>query len=116
MMVALLVVLFALFLFLGTASLYISVMRLRDMKAAGVLSQLHWSVTATGYALLYIGLIFDFLLNIFVMSFVFLEPPHEALVTARVRRHKFNSTGWRQIVALWFCANFLTPFDGNHCG
>jgi uncharacterized membrane protein YhaH (DUF805 family) len=102
-------------LFLLTAVFYIAVMKLRDVRDSGELAKLHWSVTVTAYTLLWIGLVLDMLLNWVVMTLVFVELPQEVLTTQRVRRHKFHSTGWRQKVALFFCRNYLTPFDANHC-
>ena len=102
-------------LFLLTAVFYIAVMSLKRLRDSGELAKLHWSVTATAYTLLAIGLVLDALLNWIVMTAVFLELPHEYLTTARVRRHKFTSIGWRNRIALWFCKNYLTPFDKCHC-
>ena len=123
-----------LLLFLGTFGLFIAIMRLRDMRDSGELAKLHWSVTWAAYALLNIGLVFDMLLNLVPMSVLFFELPHirfalrfwywlpyphptelELLVTGRVRRHKKHSTGWRNTQALWWCRNWLTPFDRKHC-
>lgn len=108
--------LLALVLFLLTAAFYISIMKLRDLRDSGVLATLHWSVTLTGRALLLIGLLLDVALNLLVMTLVFLELPRELLVTARVKRHKWNGDGWRKRLASWMCANYLTPFDARHCG
>lgn len=121
-------------LFLGTFALYIAVMVLRDMRESGELAELHWSVTWAAYSLLGIGLVFDMLLNIGPFTAIFWELPRvrfalrfwrwipyphptelELLVTGRVRRHKFHSVGWRSRLALWFCRNWLTPFDTRHC-
>ena len=104
-----------LLLFLGTLTLYISVMVLRDMRDSGELAKLHWSLTWAAYSLLGVGLMFDMLLNIGPMSIAFLELPKELLLTGRIRRHKFNSAGWRHKQALWWCKNWLTPFDRKHC-
>ena len=114
-MIWLLVPIVMLGLFLGTFALYISVMVLRDMRESGELAKLHWSVTWAAYSLLGIGLVFDLLLNLGPMSVVFWELPREPLFTGRVRRHKFHSTGWRNTQALWWCRNWLTPWDSRHC-
>jgi hypothetical protein len=105
----------SIYLFLGTATLFISVMKLRDMRNTGELAKLNWSATWVAYALLYIGLVFDMLLNMVVMTVVFLELPQELLTTSRMRRQKFFGSGWRQALAIWFCTNYLKPFDPNHC-
>lgn len=109
-------ILFALALFLLTAAFYIAIMKLRDLRDSGALATLHWSVTLTGRMLLLIGLLLDVALNLLVMTIVFLEIPRELLVTARVKRHKWNGNGWRKRLACWMCANYLTPFDARHCG
>jgi len=61
------------------------------------------------------GYLLDILVNVFVMTFVMFELPKEFTVTARLKRHKNQSTGWRLSVAKWF-EPLLDPFDpsGDH--
>lgn len=68
-----------------------------------------------GYPILLTGYALDFIANVFVMTFVFLELPREWLVTARISRHIKESDGWRNCVAIWFRDNLLDPFDPGHC-
>lgn len=102
-------------LFWLTAVFFTSVMHFKQVRDSGVLDTLNWTSRAVAYLTLYVGLVLDVLLNIFVMSVVFVELPKELLTTSRIRRHKFGSQGWRKRVALWFCRNYLTPFDSGHC-
>ncbi len=91
--------------------LYLAVMALKRARDAGQLSKL---ATAFGLPILYVGLILDALVNIFVMTVLLIELPCEWLVTTRLKRHN-RGTGWRQKFAAW-CEQFLDPFDpsGNH--
>ena len=104
------------FLFVGTFMLFLAVMKLRDARDLGTLRGLNWTVIWLAYSLLFVGLIMDVLLNWIVLTALFLEPPREVLSTMRVKRLKNTTTGWRQRLAAWLCANFLTPFDNHHCG
>jgi len=74
----------------------------------------------------FLGLLLDFLLNTFIGTIDFRELPKwkfpnflegETLFSGRVSRHKKESTGRKQIRAIWWCENFLDPFDfkGPHC-
>ena len=106
---------FSAFLFAGTFLLFLAVMKLRDARDLGTLRGLNWTVIWLAYSFLLVGLVMDALLNWIVLTVLFLEPPREALSTMRVKRLKNTTTGWRQRLAAWLCANFLTPFDNNHC-
>lgn len=70
-----------------------------------------------GYITLAIGLALDMAVNVFVLTFVFLELPHQLLVTQRLKYHVKNSTDWRYWTARWLCRHYLNPFDpsGDHC-
>lgn len=98
-----------------TAVFYVAVMHFKQVRDSGVLDTLNWTSRAIAYLTLYVGLVLDLLLNIFVMTVVFVEPPKELLTTSRIRRHKFGQSVWRKRVAIWFCRNFLSPFDAKHC-
>ena len=100
-------------LFVGTFVCYAAVIKMRDRKDE-LLNQ-HWTVRWTCFAVLAVGLLLDTALNWFTLTIVYLEPPFEFLSTSRVVRHKFKSTGYRQKLSLWFCKNWLTPIDPNHC-
>ena len=69
----------------------------------------------TCYAILFIGLVFDSLLNWLFLTITYCELPKEFLSTSRIRRHKFNSGGFRYIQSLWWCENWLTPLYPKHC-
>lgn len=100
-------------LFVSTFVFFVAIMKMREIKDHIFL--LHGSVRWICYLILFIGLILDTLLNWIVLTVAFAELPREFLSTSRVIRHKYHSTHWRQDQALWWCRNFLSPFDEKHC-
>ena len=92
--------------------LYLAVMNLKRVQDVGLLSPLALTL---GYPVFIFGYVLDILVNIFVMTCILLEMPKEFTVTARLKRHKNQSTGWRLSVAKWF-EPLLDPFDpsGDH--
>lgn len=91
---------------------YLSVMNLSRAKKAGLLSR---TALVLGTPVLIVGYLLDCTVNVFVMTLVLLELPQELTVTARLKRHHAESTGWRLAVVLWF-EPILDPFDpsGDH--
>lgn len=91
---------------------YLAVMNLSRAKKAG---QLSTTALILGTPVLIVGYLLDFIVNVFVMTLVLLERPQELTVTARLKRHHAESTGWRLAVVLWF-EPILDPFDpsGDH--
>lgn len=93
--------------------LFLAVMALKSAKDAGTLAP-DSDAYYLGMSVLLIGYIVDFICNI-LASAIFLEPPFELTVTARVSRWK-NSPGVRGDIARWMCAKILDPFQlGGHC-
>lgn len=94
---------------------YLAVMNLKSVQNRG---ELVGVAKYLGYTVFYCGLTLDILVNIFVMTTVFLEIPKETVVTSRFKRHIYLSTGRRESIAAWFCSRLLNPFDpsGSHCG
>ena len=68
-----------------------------------------------GYPVLFVGLVLDFLCNVFALSLILLEIPKEGTVTARLKRHNQGPDGWRKSVAKW-AEQLLDRFDpsGDH--
>lgn len=91
---------------------YLAVMNLKIAREAGLLTT---TAKVLGYPVLIVGYILDCFVNTTVMTLVLLEIPQETTVTARLKRHNRNSTGWRKAVAVW-AEPLLDPFDpsGNH--
>lgn len=91
---------------------YIAVMAIKRVHDDGKLSKL---ALVMGMPVLIVGLLLDFIVNVFVMTILLLEPPKETTVTARLKRHHKDSTGWRLAVVLFF-EPLLDPFDpsGDH--
>jgi hypothetical protein len=100
-------------LFIGTFIFFVAIMKMREIKDEIFL--LHWSVRWVCFLILFVGLVLDTLLNWILLTVAFVELPREFLSTSRVVRHKYHSTHWRQDMALWFCRNWLQPFDKSHC-
>lgn len=93
---------------------YLAVMALMRARDAGTLTP--WA-RRLGYPILFVGYGLDFLVNVFVLSFLLLEVPREWLVTARLSRHINGAPGYRQSFSAWVCSNLLDAYDpsGCHC-
>ena len=97
---------------------YCAVMNIKRVRDEGKLT---WFGKVLGYPTLYIGLCLDMLVNVFVMTVVLLELPHEFTVTSRLKRHHLESIGdsclnkWRMSVVKFF-EPVLDPLDpsGDH--
>lgn len=95
----------------GTWIFYLAVMNLSRNK-----DKMSLPAKVLGYPVLAVGVVLDVAINWCVAPFIFLAPPKELLLTARLKRH-IAVGGWRGRVALWVCHNFLNGFDpgGTHC-
>lgn len=103
-----LVALYALWLF------YLALTNLYRAKRAGTIRSVSlWM----GYPILIVGALLDLLVNLVIMTVVFVELPRELLVTQRLCRHIKDGSGWRNKLAYWICHNLLNAFDpsGDHC-
>ena len=91
---------------------YLAVMSLAHAQQAGTLTT---TAKVLGTPILFIGLLIDFVVNVFVMTVLLLELPQETTVTARLKRHNRKGSGWRQKFAKWF-EPILDPYDpkGDH--
>ena len=91
---------------------YLAVMNLARAKRNGLLNK---TALVLGTPLLMVGYLVDFLMNVTVMTVVLLEWPQETTVTARLKRHNKESTGWRLAIVKWF-EPILDPYDpsGDH--
>lgn len=100
--------------FYGLFVFYLAVMNLKRVNDITPLTGL---TRVAGLSVLYPGLVLDALVNIVVLTFVFVELPREYLVTARLSRHVTKSTGWRNMFAKFICSKLLDQFDpsGCHC-
>ncbi len=95
-----------------TWGMYLSVMNLMRVKET-----LSTETKFFAYPLAAVGVIADFLYNIVIGTVLFLEPPREWLLTARLKRH-LGEDGYKGNLARWLCRHLLDPFDpkGTHCG
>ena len=94
--------------------LYLAVMNLKRAYDARTISKVAlW----LGYPVLLIGLALDALVNIFIMTVVFVELPREWLVTTRLKRHIKGDKSWRKSFSYFICHTLLNAFDpsGDHC-
>ena len=66
---------------------------------------------------LFVGFVFDVAANLFIAPFVFLDMPHEWLVTTRLSRYIKHGRSYRAKLALYICDHLLDVFDprGEHC-
>lgn len=66
---------------------------------------------------LFVGVTVDVLANLIIAPVVFLDPPREWLVTARLKRYIKQGVGYRANLANAICNHLLDVFDpkGNHC-
>jgi len=92
--------------------MYVLVMGLKRARDAGTLSRIAYVL---GVPILVAGYLLDFLVNVGPCTLLFLEPPRETTVTARLKRHAKKDT-WRGRLARWFAAHLLDAFDpsGRH--
>ncbi len=92
--------------------LYLAVMNLARVRDLGQLSTASYVL---GYPVLVVGLILDFILNVFVMTILLLELPKETTITARLKRHNRDG-GWRGKITQKIFEPILDPFDpsGDH--
>ena len=100
-------------LLVGTFLLYVAIVKMNEVKDTLFAGSL--IVRWICFSLLAAGLVFDTLLNWWFLTVTYYEIPREFLSTARITRHKFNSGGFRYIQSLYWCKNWLTPFDIGHC-
>jgi hypothetical protein len=111
-MIYLYTVLIALGLTYGLYVFYAAVMNLQRVRDMGLLTPM---AKVLAYPTLVIGLILDLIVNLFVFTVVLLELPQELTVTARLKRHHKESTGWR-LAVVKFLEPILDPLDpsGDH--
>jgi hypothetical protein len=103
---------------IGLASLYLlwifylAVMNLKRAKEAGLLTK---TAKVLGMPVLIVGYALDCFVNVTLMTIVLFEVPQETTVTARLKRHNRESSGWRKTVAVW-AEPLLDPYDpsGDH--
>lgn len=87
---------------------YVAIMAAKPMYAE---LPLFWKVHL--WPLAWLGLVADFVFNVWFGTLMFLEPPHELLFSSRVQRHVDESTGWRGRLAR-FWARQLNVFHKTH--
>ena len=130
---------FLIFILSGVAGLWVlwvmflAVMTLKVARDNGTFAK-DKDAYYIGMSVLFVGYLVDFLVNMLVATFLFLELPklqlfkvnirsyyfsvpwfRETTVTARVTRLK-KEGGWRGDLARWLCAKLLDPFSiGGHC-
>lgn len=88
--------------------LYLAVMGLSRVKQEGALSR---PALIMGYPVFALGYLWDFLTNVFVVSFIFLDVPRQFTVSQRLQQYVDGADGWRKTLAIWFAVNLLNPFS-----
>jgi hypothetical protein len=91
---------------------YLAVMNLKRVRDEKKLTPL---VTAVASPLIASAIALDVLLNVIVLTVVFMEIPKEYTISQRLRRYNSTEKGYRLKVAK-FMEQFLDPFDpsGEH--
>ena len=91
---------------------YLASMALIRARDAGTLSRIAYVL---GVPILVVGYALDFAVNVFVCTPLFLEPPRDTTVTARLKRH-VSKDDWRGRIARWLALHLLDAFDpsGRH--
>ena len=74
---------------------------------------LRWEVKALGIFVVLIGAIIDIGLN-WTAGWI-LGIPREFTLSQRCAKLRKDDMGWRGDVAEYLCANWLDPFDPDHC-
>ena len=91
--------------------LYMTLMHLRRVR-----DRLSRPVQWIAWPAVALGVVCDVLLNLLVASVLFIDPPRELLLTARLKRYQKKPGTWRAQLARWVCHHLLNPFDeGGHC-
>lgn len=94
--------------------MFLAVMKLRDIKDAG---KLGGAIKYPAYLTLAIGYVLDALVNIVVLTVLFLELPHELTVSERTKRLALTEPdAWRGKFSQWLRTHFLSAADnkGGH--
>lgn len=93
--------------------IYVACMGMIRARAENKLNALLWLLCLPFVT---VGVLFNTLHNIFIMTILFAELPREWTVSVRLRRH-INTDTKRGAVARFICIKLLSPFDhtGNHC-
>jgi len=95
---------------------YVAVMGLKRANDAKTITK---TALCLGYPVLFVGYALDILVNLTIMSLMFLELPKGWTMTGRLKDHIYRGVpgSWREKLAAWFCANLLNTFDpdGKHC-
>lgn len=104
-----------LYALLATYSLWVFYLAVMNLKRAHSHKLLNKTALVLAVPVLVVGYFLDILVNVFIMSVLFLELPEEITVTARLKRHNRCGSGWRQRLARWF-EPLLDPHDpsGDH--
>lgn len=92
---------------------FLAVMSLFRARAAGTLSL---PAKVLGYPILLVGVLLDLLVNVVVLTVVFVKLPEDWMVTKRLYRYSQYKDGWRKATALWICSKLLNPFDPDQRG
>ena len=92
---------------------FVLVMGLQRAREAGTLTRVSLIL---GTPFVVVGYLLDVAVNVTVCTVVFLDPPREATVTARLKRYLANGSRWRRYIAEWIALHLLDSFDpsGKH--
>lgn len=103
---------------LGLYALWVFYLAIMNLHRANEAQKLRPVAFALGVPVLLLGYLLDVVLNVLVMTVLFLELPQELTISDRLGRHlRGVRGGWRYQVARWVCSELLDQFDptGRHC-
>lgn len=95
-------------------ALWIFYLAWTNLERAQELGLLSTTAYRLSRPIVWTGLTVDAIVNFTVISLVFLEMPHEWLVSTRLSRHIRDRT-WRGALSRWMCRHLLDAFDLNGC-
>jgi hypothetical protein len=87
---------------------FLAVMSLKRARDAGTLTGVAY---AFGTPILLVGYAIDLFVNVTGCTLLFLDPPREGTMTARLKRYALQPGTWRFALTVWFATHFLDRFD-----
>lgn len=103
---------YAILYFLGLIISFVALVHAKHLVEEGVEFTLFWQIIFRGlFGVFVLG---DVIWNVTYGTISNFELPREWTFTARCKRHKAESEGWRLRHATWWCRQ-LDQIDSGHC-
>lgn len=103
--------------FLGVYTLWLFYLAAMNLLRAREMGTINKVAMVMGWPIVAVAMLIDLVVNVTLLTVLFLELPKEYLVTKRLARHMQGPDGYRKKIAIFTCKTFLDSFDpsGNHC-